>query len=38
VLNRRVFQPWRSYEREHHDRDRLTAGIAPIQTEIRRLL
>jgi transposase len=37
-LTRRVFTAWRAYQREHHDRDRLTAEIAPIQTELRQLL
>jgi transposase len=34
----RVFAAWRSYEHDHHDRDRLQAEIAPIQTELRQLL
>ena len=29
---------WRAYQHEHHDRDRLTAEIAPIQTDLRQLL
>ena len=37
-LTRRVFAAWRAYQHEHHDRDRLAAEIAPIQTELRRLL
>jgi transposase len=37
-LTRRVFGAWRSYQHEHHDRDRLAAEIAPIQTELRQLL
>ena len=37
-LTRRVFAAWRAYQHEHHDRDRLQAEIAPIQTELRRLL
>jgi transposase len=37
-LTRRVFRAWRTYQHEHHDRDRLKAEIAPIQTELRRLL
>jgi transposase len=37
-LTRRVFAAWRSYQHEHHDRQRLQAEIAPIQTELRRLL
>jgi transposase len=34
----RVFTAWRAYQHEHHDRDRLTGEIAPIQTELRQLL
>ncbi len=37
-LTRGVFAAWRAYQDEHHDRDRLAADIAPIQTELRRLL
>ena len=37
-LTRRVFAAWRAYQHEHHDRDQLKAEIAPIQTELRRLL
>ena len=37
-LTRRVFSAWRTYQHEHHDRDRLKAEIAPIQTELRQLL
>jgi transposase len=37
-LTRRVCAAWRAYQHEHHDRDRLAAEIAPIQTELRRLL
>jgi transposase len=37
-LSGRVFAAWRAYQHEHHDRDRLKAEIAPIQTELRRLL
>ncbi|MBV9196090.1 MAG: IS66 family transposase [Solirubrobacterales bacterium] len=37
-LTRRVFAAWRAYQHEHHDRDRLQAEIAPIQTELRALL
>jgi transposase len=37
-LTRRVFAAWRAYQHEHHDRDRLAAETAPIQTELRRLL
>jgi transposase len=35
---RRVFAAWRTYQHEHHDRRRLQAEIAPIQTELRELL
>jgi transposase len=37
-LTGRVFAAWRAYQHEHHDRDRLQAEIAPIQTELRQLL
>jgi transposase len=37
-LTGRVFAAWRSYQHEHHDRDRLKTEIAPIQTELRALL
>ena len=37
-LTRQVFAAWRAYQHKHHDRDRLVAEIAPIQTELRRLL
>jgi transposase len=37
-LTNQVFQAWRSYQDEHHDRDRLQAEIAPFQTELRTLL
>jgi transposase len=37
-LTSRVFAAWRAYQHEHRDRDRLTAEIAPIQTELRQLL
>jgi transposase len=37
-LTRRVFAAWRTYQHEHHDRDRLAAEIAPIHTELRQLL
>ena len=37
-LTRRVFAAWRAYQHEHHDRRRLKAEIAPIQTELRQLL
>jgi transposase len=34
----RVFAAWRAYQHDHHDRGRLQAEIAPIQTELRQLL
>ena len=34
----RVFAAWRAYQHDHHDRARLQAEIAPIQTELRALL
>jgi transposase len=37
-LTGRVFAAWRSYQHEHHDRDRLKAEIAPIQAELRQSL
>jgi transposase len=37
-LTRRVFAAWQAYQREHHDRETLTAQIEPIQTELRALL
>ena len=37
-LTGHVFAAWRAYQHEHHDRDRLQAEIAPIQTELRQLL
>ena len=37
-LTGRVFAAWRAYQHEHHDRARLSAEIAPIQTELRALL
>jgi transposase len=37
-LTRRVFACWRAYQHDHRDRERLAADIAPIQTELRRLL
>jgi transposase len=37
-FSRGVFAAWRAYQHEHHDRDRLAADIAPIQTGLRRLL
>ncbi len=38
ALTGRVFRAWRAYQHEHHDRTRLQAEIAPIQTELRQLL
>jgi transposase len=37
-LTRRVFCAWRAYQHEHHDRQQLTAEIAPIQTDLQQLL
>jgi transposase len=37
-LTKKVFAAWRAYQHEHHDRQRLQAEIAPIQTELRALL
>jgi transposase len=37
-LTGQVFAAWRSYQHNHHDRQRLQAEIAPIQTELRALL
>ncbi len=37
-LTRRVFGAWRAFQNDHHDRDRLQNEIAPIQTELCRLL
>jgi transposase len=37
-LTRGVFSAWRAYQHEHHNRPRLQAEIAPIQTELRVLL
>jgi transposase len=37
-LTKQVFAAWRAYQHEHHDRDRLQAEIAPVQTELRALL
>jgi transposase len=37
-LTGRVFAAWRSYQHEHHNRDRLKTEIAPIQTELRQQL
>jgi len=34
----RVFAAWRAYQHEHHNRDQLITEIAPIQTQLRRLL
>src|SRR3954467_2127018 len=34
ALTHRVFAAWRAYQHDHHDRDRLTREIAPIQTEL----
>ena len=33
-----VFAAWHAYQHEHHDRHRLQAEIAPIQTQLRQLL
>ena len=38
ALTRRVFAAWRAYQHRHHDRQKLQAEIAPIQTELRALL
>lgn len=37
-LTHRVFAAWRADQREHHDRRKLQAEIAPIQAELRALL
>ena len=37
-LTKQVFAAWRAYQHEHHDRDRLQAELAPVQTELRALL
>jgi transposase len=37
-LTEQVFAAWRSYQHEHHDRERVNAEIAPIQTQLRQLL
>jgi transposase len=37
-LSRRVFAAWRTYQHEHHDRERLKTEIAPVQTQLRQLL
>ena len=37
-MTRRVSGAWRAFKHEHHDREQLKAEIAPIQTELRKLL
>ena len=37
-LTKKVFAAWHAYQHEHHDRARLQAEIAPVQTELRALL
>jgi transposase len=37
-LTKQVFAAWRAYQHEHHDRQRLQAEIAAIQTDLRVLL
>jgi transposase len=37
-LTKHVFAAWRAYQHEHHDRQRLQAEIAPIQSDLRALL
>jgi len=37
-LANQVFAAWRSYQHEHHDRDRLQADITQVQTQLRTLL
>jgi transposase len=37
-LAHQVFASWRAFQHEHHDRARLQAEIAPIQTQLRQLL
>jgi len=37
-LANQVFTAWRAYQHEHHDRQRLQAEIAPLQTDLRKLL
>jgi transposase len=37
-LSGRVFAAWRAYQHTHHDRERLGAEIAPIQSQLRQLL
>jgi transposase len=38
ALTDQVFAAWRAYRTEHHDRDRLQAEIAEVQTQLRALL
>lgn len=38
TLTKQVFAAWRAYQHEHHDRTRLQAEIAAIQTQLRQLL
>ncbi len=37
-LTKQVFAAWRAYQHDHHDRARLQAEIAPIQTQLSQLL
>jgi len=37
-LTHQVFRAWRAFQHEHHDRDRLAAEIAQVQTQLRALL
>jgi transposase len=37
-LTNQLFAAWRSYQHEHHDRAQLQAEIAPIQTQLGKLL
>jgi transposase len=37
-LTHSVFCAWRAYQHAHHNREQLTAEIAPIQTELQQLL
>jgi transposase len=37
-LTDRMFAAWRAFKHEHHDREQLKAEIAPIQTELHKLL
>ena len=37
-LTDQVFAAWRSYQHQHHDRQRLASEIGPIKTELRALL